>query len=186
MSEFTYGNIIRIVDMPKLLGILPIGTPTIKLNQNWCAFFTSEDGEFVASEQLKTLSIYCPILYFTNLEDHGWGFEVFQGGECISNLQVLYELLDGNFEEMMVEYDEVEAPILEGYMNQNPNAEAFRVFGLNDEQIKSIEELLIGHLGFDDDDEFVAVEKFKELLGIEEMNWIRHDRIDGREEIDYV
>ncbi|AZN39916.1 hypothetical protein [Paenibacillus albus] len=185
MSEFTYGNIIRSVDKTKLLEILPTGTPTLKLNEDWIAFFTSEDGEFVASKQLKALSENCPILYFTNLEDHGWGFEIFHRGEVVSNLEVLYELMDEEFDEIMDEYDEVEASILEGYMNQNPDAEAFKLFGLSDEQIKCIEELLAGNLAFGEE-EFVAVERFKELLGIEEMSWIRHERIDGRSEIEYV
>ncbi|WP_219838392.1 hypothetical protein [Paenibacillus sp. R14(2021)] len=184
MSEFTYGNIIRTVDQPKLIEKLPAGTPMLKLSEKWLAFFTSEDGEFAASQQLKTLSAHCPILYFTNLEDHGWGFEILQGGEVVSNLQVLYELMDGDIEELMDEYGEVGASVLEGYMNQNPQAEAFRVFELREEQIKAIEELLAGNLSFGEED-FIAVEKFKELLGIEEMSWIRYDRTDDRKEIEY-
>ncbi|MGO4545319.1 hypothetical protein AB4Z29_10995 [Paenibacillus sp. 2TAB23] len=184
MSEFTYGNIIRTVDKPKLVENLSTGTPTLKLSEEWIAFFTSEDGEFVASQQLKTLSAHCPILYFTNLEDHGWGFEIFHKGEVISNLQVFYELMDREVEELMEEYEEVESSVLDGYMKQNPRPEAFRVFGLKEEQIKSIEELLAGNLAFDDE-EFAAVERFKELLGIEEMSWIRYERTVDREEIVY-
>ncbi|MCK9861010.1 hypothetical protein [Paenibacillus sp. ATY16] len=40
MSEFTYGNIIRMADKPKLYEFLPTGTPTMKLNEDWLAFFT--------------------------------------------------------------------------------------------------------------------------------------------------
>ncbi|KRF21744.1 hypothetical protein [Paenibacillus sp. Soil787] len=72
-----------------------------------------------------------------------------------------------------------------GFLNQNPSAEAFRLFALKDEQIKAIEALLAGNLAFGED-EFVAVEKFKELLGIEEMSWIRYERTEGRGEIEYV
>lgn len=34
MSEFTYGNIIRMTDKPKLYEFLPTGTPTMKLNED--------------------------------------------------------------------------------------------------------------------------------------------------------
>lgn len=185
MSEFTYGNIIRTVDKTKLVEYLPTGTPTLKLSEDWFAFFTPEDGEFVASQLLETLSAHCPILYFTNLEDHGWGFEIFYKGEVVSNLQVLYELMDGEVEELLDEYEEADASVLGGYMKQNPRAEAFRVFELKKEQIKSIEELFAGNLAFDEN-EVVAVEKFKELLGIQEMSWIRYERTEGQEEIEYV
>lgn len=185
MSEFTYGNIIRAVDKTKLVEHLPTGTPTLMLSEDWFAFFTSRDGEFMASQQLETLSAHCPILYFTNLEDHGWGFEIFYKGEVVSNLQVLYELMDGEVVELLEEFEEAGASVWDGYMKQKPRAEAFRVFGLKEEQIKSIEELFAGNLAFDEE-EFVAVEKFKELLGIQEMSWIRFERTEGREEIEYV
>ncbi|AIQ53983.1 hypothetical protein [Paenibacillus sp. FSL R7-0331] len=185
MSEFTYGNIIRAVDKTKLIGNLPAGTPTLKLSEEWIAFFTSEDGEFAASQQLKTLSEHCPILYFTHLEDHGWGFELFHKGEVVSNLQVMYELIDYEFKELMEEYEDVDSSIFDGYLNQNPRPEAFRVFGLKEEQIQSIEELLAGNLAFDEE-EFATVEQFKELLGIEAMSWIRYERTDDREEVDYI
>lgn len=185
MSEFTYGNIIRTVDKPKLAENLTTGTPTLNLSEEWTAFFTSEDGEFEASQQLTTLSEHCPIMYFTNLEDHGWGFEIFHKGEVISNLQVFYELMDSEVNEPIGEYEDMESSVLDGYMKQNPRPEAFSIFGLKEEQIKSIEELLAGNLAFDDE-EFVAVEKFKEILGIEEMSWVRYERTDEREEIDYI
>ncbi|ACT01532.1 hypothetical protein [Paenibacillus sp. JDR-2] len=37
---------------------------------------------------------------------------------------MLHELMDGELEEMMDEYDEEEALLFEGYMKQNPDAEA--------------------------------------------------------------
>lgn len=53
----------------------------------------------------------------------------------------------------MDEYDEEEASLFEGYMKQNPDAEAFKVFGINNERrIKSMEGLLAGNLGFNDED----------------------------------
>ncbi|MCK9861011.1 hypothetical protein [Paenibacillus sp. ATY16] len=61
--------------------------------------------------------------------------------------------MDGELEEMMDEYDEEEASLFEGYMKQNPDAEAFKVFGINNERrIKSMEGLLAGNLGFNDED----------------------------------
>ncbi|WP_141500059.1 hypothetical protein [Paenibacillus luteus] len=185
MSEFTYGNIIRNVDQTKLVEHLPKGTPTLKLSEDWFAFFTPEDGEFVAPLLLEKLSERCPILYFTHLEDHGWGFDIFDKGEAISSLQVLYELMDDEDEEMMDEDEEADASVLNGYMKLRPRAEAFSVFELEKEQIKSLEQLFAGNLAFDEE-EFVAVETFKELLGIQEMSWIRYERTEGREEIEYV
>lgn len=185
MSEFTYGNIIRTDDKPKLVEHLPSGTPTLQLNEEWVAFFTTGDGEFVASQQLGTLSEHCPILYFTNLEDHGWGFEIFHKGEVVSNLQVMYDLMDGEVEELLTEHGEEAIHMLSGFLNQRPSAEAFRLFGLKDEQIEAIEALLAGNLAFDED-EFVAVENFKELLGIKEMSWVRYERTEGRGEIEYM
>ncbi|WP_138753889.1 hypothetical protein [Paenibacillus sinopodophylli] len=187
MSEFTYGNIVRTVDKTKLVEHLPKDTPTLKLSEDWFAFFTPEDGEFVSPKLLKTLSSHCPILYFSNLEDHGWSFEILYEGEVLSSLQVMYEFMDDDDEknELLDEYEKAYDFVLDEYIQQNPSAEAFRVFELTNEQIKSIEELLAGNLTFDDED-FVAVETFKELLGIQEMSWIRYDRTDGREEIDYI
>lgn len=177
MSEFTYGNIIRAIDKPKLFGQLPSGTPVFKLSGDWIAFFTPEDGEFMASENVKALSDHCPIFYFTNLEDHGWGFVIFHKSEVVAKLQVLYELVD--------EYEEDEVFGLDGIISQNLSAEAFKVLGLRDEQIKSILELLAGNLTVDEEG-LVTVEKFKELLGIGEMSWIRYERTEDREGIEYV
>lgn len=185
MSEFTYGNIIRTVDQTKLVEHLPTGTPTLKLSEDWLAFFTQGDGEFVAPQLLETLSAHCPILYFTHLEDHGWGFDIFDKGEAISSLQVLYELMDDEGDELLDEAEEADASVLNGYMKQRPRAEDFSVFELEKEQIKSLEQLFAGNLAFDEE-EFVAVETFKELLGIQEMSWIRYERTEGREEIEYV
>lgn len=175
MSEFTYGNLIRTADKTKLVEYLPTGTPTLKLSEDWFAFFTSEDGEFIASQQLETLSTHCPILYFTNLEDHGWGFEIYYKGEVVSNLHYEYGEED---EVLLYEYEEAETLV------QNPDAGPFRVFGLNEEQIKSIEQLLAGNLALNGEE--FTVEKFKELLGIEKMSWIRYERTEGREEIEYI
>lgn len=185
MSEFTYGNIIRAIDKPKLFGELPSGTPVFKLSGDWIAFFTSEDGEFMASEKVKGLSDHCPIFYFTNLEDHGWGFRIFHKGEVVAKLQVLYELVDGELDGIVDECEEDEVFGLDGIISQNLSAEAFKVFGLRDEQINSIVELLAGNLTVDEEG-LVTVEKFKELLGIGEMSWIRYERTEDREGIEYV
>ncbi|MBH5320280.1 hypothetical protein I6N90_21040 [Paenibacillus sp. GSMTC-2017] len=185
MSEFTYGNIIRASDKTKLVEHLPTGTPTLKLSEDWFAFFTPKDGEFVASQQLKTLSAYCPIMYFTHLEDHGWGFEIFNKGEVVSDLQIMYGLTDEEVDELLAEYEGAEDTFLDGYLKQNPRADAFSVFDLTKEQIKSLEELFAGNVSFEKG-EFEAVEKFKEILGIEEMSLIRYERTEGREEIEYI
>ncbi|MBB3111814.1 hypothetical protein FHS18_003882 [Paenibacillus phyllosphaerae] len=183
MSEFTYGNIIRTADKAKLIEHLPSGTPLLPLGENWLAFFTTEDGELGASEELEALSAHCPVLYFFHLEDHGWGFEIHHQGEIVSNLQVIYELIGEDLGELL---DMNDQPLeLEDYENQNPDAEAFKLFGLDDAKIAAIQELLAGDLTFDEDD-FVAVEQFKALLGIEAMSWIRYDRTEDREEIEYV
>ncbi|TYP72091.1 hypothetical protein [Paenibacillus methanolicus] len=103
----------------------------------------------------------------------------------MTNLQVLYELMEGDLEGLPDEYEEDDALVLDGNIRKEASAEAFKVFELKEEQLKSIEELFAGNLTYDED-EFVAVEKFKEILGIEEMSWIRYERTEGREEILYV
>jgi hypothetical protein len=181
MSEFTYGNIIRSEDKDRLVPHLPPSTPTLRLSEEWFAFFTPNDGESMASKQVEHWSMHCPILYFTFLEDHGWSYDIFNNGEVVSNLKVVYGMTEEEAKALMEEFGE---NVLAGYLNQNPDAEAFRLFGLGDDRIDAIRALL-SSLSSGEANEFEAAESFKELLGIEEMSWIRFERVENHEEIEY-
>ncbi|TYP71987.1 hypothetical protein [Paenibacillus methanolicus] len=208
MSEFTYGNIIRTEDKAIIFKHLSSGTPYIELNDRWLAFFTKEDGEQRSSDLVEELSIHCPVLYFYNLEDHFWGFEILNQGEFISSFHFSYELegeleydiaserypdvdlfgsVEGEkvFEEVQTELqnpDVLEREIRKHF--ESVNAEDFQLFGVNEEAIRGLKQLLTAETFLNS--QWDAVDRFKEFLDLTQMSWIRYDRTENRENIQYV
>jgi hypothetical protein len=59
------------------------------INENWTAFFVSKN---IIDNISKELSIkYSPCLHFLSLEDHGWGYTIFQNGNIVEKSFINYD-----------------------------------------------------------------------------------------------
>lgn len=202
MSEFTYGNIIRAEDKLTLFKYLSTGTPYMHLNQNWVAFFTDGDGEQRSSDIVETISMHCPILYFYNLEDHCWGYEILYQGELMSYLHFSYGLEEElAFDITQERYPDMERiTIYEEIIAELENPEVmereirkhfesvdvhdFKLFGVGEETVEGLKQLLRAETYLDG--QIDAVDRFKEMLNINEMSWIRYERTENRNNIQFV
>lgn len=146
---------------------------------------------------LLFLSQTAPLLFFYNTEDHGWGFRLFHQGEECARFDLNYEA-DYQIAEAILraahpgddihrvctaeaweaahrkarDSDAWLAQLHEGLAQAHP--ERFAVFGLSPETIASLGDLLaemslknVAGEAFHE-----PVERFKALLGIEEMRWL--------------
>ncbi|MFC0212031.1 hypothetical protein ACFFK0_06115 [Paenibacillus chartarius] len=213
MSEFTYGNLIRFENKTLLLKYLSAGTPYIQLNDEWLAFFTEEDGEQRSSDFVKKLSEHCPILYFYNLEDHFWGFEILHQGDLMSSCHFSYDLesellfdiardrfpdkgeIAGflfNSKEGQDAYEQIQAELRDPVVFEREVrkhfetvcADDFQLFGINEESIDELHQLLSADTYLNR--EFDAIDRFKNVLNLNEMSWIRFERTEDRDNVEYV
>ncbi|MDQ0888658.1 hypothetical protein QFZ81_003746 [Paenibacillus sp. V4I9] len=213
MSEFTFGNIVRTVNRSIICENLPSGTPIMQLNEEWLAFFTENDGEQRSSDLAEEISKHCPILYFYNLEDHCWGYEILNGGDVLSTFHFSYELESEllfdiasdrypdikrittflyNTEEGKKVLDEIQSQLQDpSFLEievrkhfESVNVDDFKFFELEGEIIDELRKLLIADTYLNG--EYDAIDRFKTLLDIEKMCWIRYDRTEDREDIEYI
>ncbi|MCP3774337.1 hypothetical protein NLX71_13625 [Paenibacillus sp. MZ04-78.2] len=211
MSEFTYGNLIVNYNKPIIKKYCPMGTAICSLNNNWIAFFTNEDGETTSSPFLERISLESPVLYFYNLSDHCWGYQIWDEGRLSSYLHFSYEfdseLLLSIAQERYPEqeyiasflfendegqriYKEIEKElsdpvIFEKALKKHFNsvkAQDFTLFGFKEEEIELLVELLSVDTYLDCEDERDIVNDFKRLISIEEMSWYRFERIEQDDE----
>lgn len=207
MSEFTYGNLIATKNHQFIRYFCPAGTAILPLNDKWTAFFTSDDGEMESSIFIEKMSNHCPILYFFNLEDHGWGYEIWSKGQMISSLDFSYELeivlmynmayemypdIDRFSKEGRAVFEELESKLQDDLFFEKAvrkhfetvNVDAFHLFELDTSAIDGLREILRPETFLNR--EVGAVERFKQLLDIEDMSWIRFDRVENRDGIEFI
>ncbi len=210
MSEFTYGNIASVQHKNRLQHVFPKGTAVCQLNEEWIAFFTDQDSEMGSSSYMINISNECPVLYFYNLEDHCWGYEIWNRGDRKSFLHIPYEmeteLLFKIAGERYPEIDHIVAFLYEEQEGQriaeeireqlrdhafyeaavsqlfeSVHIEDFHLFDVSEEVLEGLDQLLNANTYLLYDNKQVIVEEFKQLLNLEEMSWLRFDRIDPNE-----
>lgn len=151
----------------------------------------------------KTLDISqkCPICYFFNYEDHGWGYRIFQDRKELANMHISYELEFNAIvkivqekypgEEDIIEflcfseegkgmYKQVRQEITESktYINSlenqfiNCNVNAFKIFDISESVIDKLRTILTSEYLLKLESIFNLVEEFKESIGISEMEWM--------------
>jgi len=201
MSEFTAGNLTSI----KYKGFIEQRNPTFlkQLNENWLVFFTEDTAvNDEVPEDVLNATENIPILYFFNFEDHGWGYSIIFKGKVLSNFRLSYELENSLLIELIQErYPDVD-PI--EFLFTNPEADGLKVEVRNSQRFKEEVERLFINCNLDNfelfelntdqitrlkaimsfvyleglDSNLELVDRFKEIVNLVEMSWIRSDRID--------
>jgi len=157
-------------------------------------------------EQLRHVSQVTPILYFQNGGDHGWAYDFYDQGEVVAsvavsyetefymtqwwaeqrypNIDVIGELLVSRDPEGQATWNAIRDEVLasdeykQTQLNQfaKANVDAFLRFGLSDEQITALRNLLT--VSYQETNPLEQVDEFKKWLGIEEMQWMSYRYAD--------
>ncbi|NOV01172.1 hypothetical protein [Paenibacillus planticolens] len=208
MSEFTAGSLIR---NPYRGAVQQHNPLLVKeLNEQWTVFFTSGTGvsEMVPAD-VAAISQHLPVLYFYNFEDHGWGFTLLHQGEAVSAFDFSYEQEEVDLmnyvrdkfpdqdavellyispdsdifkESMMMEMDQQRSGIdrVQAMLRQL-DVGAFGLFELGTAEMEQLRHLFDAETIAQLERRHAMVEDFKTILGIEEMSWIRADRLERLE-----
>jgi hypothetical protein len=206
MSEFTIGILTRAKHREAVAGALTETGLTYKqrdLNPDWTAFFLADEwDEAVTTTALDRASRRAPVLSFMNAEDHGWGYRLWRMGNEVAALQISYELEfqvaqeifaerypgEDPFEsdasvskwmairEQMQQSDRLTAATKELYQRANPAA--FGALDLTPEQIEELK-MVLNPAWRGEDGAWGQAERFKEILGIEEMTWLSYEHADA-------
>ncbi|MBB3073514.1 hypothetical protein FHS14_006573 [Paenibacillus baekrokdamisoli] len=178
------------------------------LDEKWVAYLTHDDNYLEyqdAPDYIYQLSNDAPVLYFTNFSDHFWGYRIFSNGQEIAYLRISYELPGEIIHEILQErypdkeifelYDDdlqeeiskevFENGILDDAIEQlfdECNVSAFKLFDITNEQIEKLRLILNPTYYREHKKLFNLVDEFKEIVGINEMSWIRHERVEEKED----
>jgi hypothetical protein len=181
MSEFTFGLLYRHDDaerLDSLLDELGFIQDHDALNDAWQVATLDMDAVAMLLEPeapdwpeevrqmkkvtlgpLQALSQTAPVLFFYNAVDHGWGYRLCRDGAQTASFDFSYE------------DDRPDAPIPLAACHP----EQFACFGVAPEALQQLNALLDESTlrqSLADGTYFDLVERFKRILGIEEMTWI--------------
>ncbi|KRE92156.1 hypothetical protein ASG89_33435 [Paenibacillus sp. Soil766] len=202
MSEFTSGNLFLNTNWEIVKQLAPSGALLKQLNKEWMLLLTKDNymEDYEAPEYIYNISKQAPILYFYNFEDHFWGYRLFYGGEEVADVHISLEFEEEILHEIAMERNPDKkfsqllfSGILDGlreelksnntfeeeykYIFDRSNVDKFSLFGLDEIQINSLKRLLNIENAQDIGAAFHIKDDFKKALDIEEMSWIRHERI---------
>ncbi|WP_127495352.1 hypothetical protein [Paenibacillus glycanilyticus] len=206
MSEFTAGNLVlnyhkKVVEASNPLIIKPI-------NDNWSVFFTKDtEVSDIYPADVMNITSEVPVLYFYNFEDHGWGFTILYQNKVQSIFDFSYEndeiALQNYVQERFPDKESIEL------LYVNPDSDAFREKMIEEfyKENSKVDQLkkLIEHLDVDTfalfdfeankidklkeifsiesleslQDRYSFIDNFKTIIDIQEMSWIRADRIEN-------
>lgn len=202
MSEFTSGTILLAKDREVVRKHAVKGSVIMQLNDKFIAYLTEDNyiGELVP-ESIIQLSQEIPLLYFYNFEDHHWGYRLLVQGEEVGDLHIAYEYEEeiaysiakkkypdmgfnelyfgGLLEEIREELEagSVFKESFEAIFN-NCRLELFSLLAVSDEQISRLKGILnTDYINHDISEGMELADEFKTILGIEEMSFIRHERV---------
>ncbi|MDF2645880.1 MAG: hypothetical protein K0Q73_1685 [Paenibacillus sp.] len=208
MSEFTSGQLLLASHKEAIRKHAIPGSLLKVLDEKWVAFLTGEDNYIDFHEApafIYQLSIDAPVLYFCNYGDHFWGYRIFSEGKEVASLRIsyefdeelimkifeerypdndLYELFTTDYHNEINKYIEVNG-LQEKAFNDlfdECNVTAFKLFNLTDEQIDNLTSILNPNYFREQDNIFNLVDEFKEIVGIDEMSWIRYERVEEDED----
>ncbi|MBA2937326.1 hypothetical protein HZF08_03335 [Paenibacillus sp. CGMCC 1.16610] len=205
MSEFTAGSLIRNSYRETVQQHNPLIVK--ELNEQWTVFITSGTGvSEMAPSDVMAISQHLPVLYFYNFEDHGWGFTLLHQGEAVSTFDLSYEQeevdLMNYVKDKFPDQDAVEllyispdsdtfraSMVLEMELQQSGidrvhmmlrqlDVEAFKLFELGAAEMEQLRHLFEAETIAQLERKHAMVDDFKTILGIEEMSWVRADRLE--------
>lgn len=209
MSEFTSGHILRATDRDIVRKHAVSGSVIIQLNAQCIAYLIEDTyNSGPAPKHIQLLSAEAPVLYFYNFADHEWGYQLIHQGKEIATLHIAYEyeeeivfhtaeerypesdftelLLGGTLEKIREELEAAsvfEQKLEELFNDSHP--EQFQLLGASGEQIEQLREILsLSFINRNINQAMELSDKFKEILGIEEMSYIRHERVVESEDYD--
>lgn len=211
MSEFTFGFLVKNEGQNDELVRKIVNTTYVKeLNEDWLVFI---EGNWDVPQSVLELSREIPVLKFENAEDHGWGFSIFNNGEEITTIEISYELEDKmimleverrhpEIEDMteFIYFDPKGREIYAQIQKELPNNElfaetvrkqfnllntqSFELFQVGQDKINELNQILTSEYYINLKNKYEVVNRFKEILNLEEMSWIRPDRLERFEEED--
>lgn len=211
MSEFTSGHILRTEDKDIVRRYAVEGSVIMQLNERFIAYLTSDVyNQEPVPEHIRLLSQEAPVLYFYNFEDHEWGYRLIYRGTEAAKLHIAYEYEEAIISSVAMERypeksfrellfggilqkirEELEAGSLfeekleELFNDSRP--EEFRLLGASGAQIEKLREILnINFINHDINEGMELSDEFKQALGMEEMSFIRHERIVESERYDEI
>ncbi|MFS1512660.1 hypothetical protein VQL36_09510 [Chengkuizengella sp. SCS-71B] len=205
MSEFTAGSLALKKSMQKVEQHSTV-TSVQEINDNWIVFITNDTSvSDIVPESVFEISKEFPILYFFNFEDHCWGYYIILQGKIVANISFSYEeentavvrlAEERHPDEDIMELLYIEPNAKELYNKllfevkdnpeylrkieeqlENKNVEFFKLFNIPDEVITKLEYILSAEYWNNLKNKHDLVEEFKQLLEINEMRWIRSDRV---------
>lgn len=211
MSEFTSGHILRAEDRDFVRKHAVEGSVIMQLNEQFIAYLTSDVyNQQPVPEHIQRLSQEAPVLYFYNFEDHEWGYRLIHKGTVVAALHIAYDYEEAIISNVAIERypeksfrellfggvlqkvrEELEAGSLfeekleELFNDSRP--EQFQLLGASGAQIEKLREILnINFINHDINEGMELSDEFKQILGIEEMSFIRHERIVESERYDEI
>lgn len=210
MSEFTSGSLTLLKYKEAITEFRPVYIND--LNNEWVVFITEDTfiSEELPESCLQ-ISEAAPVLYFYNFEDHCWGYRIVHNGQEVASVHVSYELehtmLMNLAEERYSEVDDlidflyidpkgqpVREQLIEEIGNsdaykeaideqfENRNVDSFKLFNISDDLTKKLEAMMNSEFFLQLESEQELVEQFKVLINVEEMSWLRADRIPEQED----
>ena len=211
MSEFTSGHILRVEDRDIVRKHAVEGSVIMQLNEHFIAYLTSDvyNQEPVPGHILG-LSQEAPVLYFYNFEDHEWGYRLIHKGAEVAKLHIAYEYEEAIISSIAIERypeksfrellfggilqkvrEELEAGSLfeekleELFNDSRPGQ--FQLLGASAAQIEKLRDILnINFINHDINEGMELTDEFKQAIGIEEMSFIRHERVVESEQYDEI
>jgi hypothetical protein len=207
MSEFTVGMLSlrsQATAVATALDGTGLGYKQRSLNPDWTAFFLADELNEAAQERgLEAASRRAPVLWFVSAEDHGWSYRLWQQGREVAALEINYELTftmaSDRFAELYPDQDPFENDetvarwtALREELDRSPaateavraqyqkaNPEALGALELTAAQLTELKVLLSPNWG-GEDGPWGQVHRFKEILGITEMNWLNYEWAEER------
>lgn len=205
MSEFTSGFLIEHKHASKIEKYAQKGAVLKRINKKWTAYLTPKDDP----SEVVDMSMELPVLYFNHAEDHGWEYQIFHEGKRIAHLYIDYEMDEGVIlklaQERYPDKDPIELLYLCGDTNimeelrsevtdhfetlvhrlfQDANVECLSIFDIKAENMKELKLVLSQSGLFSSTSRFALVDAFKKNMQLEEMSWIRYDRIEEQGDYD--
>lgn len=207
MSEFTSGILYRSKDINRIAKYLleaPCHYKTHTLNEGWNVFCLEDS--FLQQESTRKFLLEItevPLLYFLHAGDHGWGYSIYSNKEMTCHVLLDYGLeyslakktvkkrfplkkdihtfvkseWTSAFEEVR-QSSEYHQALAESLSSARPDQ--FKLFGLEDKLISEIKSILSISWLTEGENLCNAVDEFKGLLGIREMEWISYNYLDKK------
>ena len=202
LSEFTAGILFRAArasEVEAAAGQFPQPCKIRTLNYRWSALFLADDSlqEPATRALIQGLSRTVPLLQFTNAEDHGWGYAIWdQGVERSSftfNYDALYDVArdiaaargigvhlwsdEGRPYWAEILAAAKETPQFQGQF-ETVSTDAFSLFEIPTDDLAEVAAVLAPGFPDSPDSPRGRVETFRRALSMEEMAWLSYQYLE--------